>query len=680
MNSFSQLNTHGGQKVLVDDSRPANIILDKTELTDLDQTFDLYPNNSSQAFGPKKYGVNIEEIINYATANARLTATIFPSNMVTTYNASLVFNVVSPVTLSKPAANIYQLTGFQNDIDWENNISFTFNYPQTYKNLTLWYVTFVLDWYDESSGQAKSITWDFYNTGHYYIALLPSKFNFKPKLSIVKRSKANFVSSFQFKKSVQTSANLLGAFALRGFIELRLMKRSSAQLITPVTFSVDGKLRKMVRTTSNVASNFALIQSETQPRIRKPPARLLTGFIFRGKQFITRRVSPNLISRSLIANPRSFVTRRTASNQTNTAILYSNNLMDVWDVVDTRNFSYSNIKSVTASQNNIYYLTNDNGISVYNWDGDFVGSARPPSTINANPVNVNFESIRASDNVLFAFARNLSVPFEGVGDYLIKYVPDQYGNYRQTEVIEMDALGLATHDVGLNGKFAYQIRASRMQPNQSGYRIITSHNYISITDSSDRLYGLSISGNWLHIITYSSSTSDLTHKKYLLSGGYYGLHSTTVIDSSFYSGGLSEYGNSVANNATGGWYSYNDQIFGIGRILNQNSFNNFPPYGIYNPYDATSTLPTTPWPTQALNKYATKNLSIVADANNNLSIYTNLNNSIVDVKPNANATEWPNRFSFTNDLSFNPDYVFASPDGNYLMYASTTQSITFKKR
>jgi hypothetical protein len=677
MNSFSQLNTHGGQRVLVNDSRKAAVILDKTKTMDIDQTFDLYPTYNSQAFDTKNYAVNIDEIINYATANARLTATILPSNMVSTYNASLVFNVVTPVTLSKPAANIYQLTGFQNNIDWDNNVSFTFNYPQGYTGLGIWYVTFVLDWYDETTAKAKSVTWNFYNTGHYYYALLPGRFNINPRVGVIKKSQANFISSFQYKKAVQTSANFLDVFALRGFIELRLMRRSSAQLATPVTFTANGRLRNMVRTSSNVTSNFALIQSETQSRIRKPPARLLTPVTFRANDSVTRRVSPNLTSRSLIANPRSFVTRRTASNQTSTATLYSNNLMDVWDVVNTQDFT--GLKAVTASQNNIYYLRNDNSISVYDWAGNYVGAARPPSTINGNAVNVNFESIRASDNILFAFARNLSVPGYGVDDYLIKYVPDQYGNYGQSQIIAMDASVLVSHDVGLNGKFAYQIRANRVQSGQTGYRIITSHNYISI--GFDILYGLSISGDWLHIITYSNSTNDLTHKKYLLVNGSYNLQSTSVIVNNLSSSGLSAYASSVANNATGGWYSYNDQIFGIGRLVNQTyAYLNVPPYGIYNPYDATSTLPILPWPTQALNKYATKNLSIIADANNNLSIYTNLNNCIVDVKPNANANQWPNRFLFNDSLSFDPDYVFASPDNNTLMYASTTQAITFKKR
>jgi hypothetical protein len=558
----------------------------------------------------------------------------------------------------------------------DNNVSFTFNYPQGYAGLGIWYVTFVLDWYDETTGRAKSVTWNFYNTGHYYLALLPSRFDINPRLGIIKRSKANFISSFQFKKSVQTSANFLDVFALRGFIELRLMKRSSAQLATPVTFTANAQLRNMVRTPSNLTSNFALIESETQSRIRKPPARLITPVTFRANDSVTRRVSPNLISRSLIANPRSFRTRRTVSNQTTTATLYNNNYRnEVWDLVGTQNFT--GLKAVTSSQNNVYYLRSDGGVSVYTWAGNYVGAANPQVYVNgSNLVNFNFESIRASDDVLFAFARNVSVPFtSGVNDYLIKYVRDQYGNYVANSVIVMDADGLATHDVALNGNFAYVIRASRMQSGQSGYRVITNNNYVSSVSSSNRIHGISISGNWLHLIIggVTSSIGRLTYQKYLLSNGYYGLQTTTQLDTVYDD---TAFASSVANNATGGWYSYNDQLFGLGRVYTQSILNNGP-YGIYNPYNASSTLP---WTGQALNKYATNNLALVADANNTVSVYTNLNNTIVDAKPNANATEWPNRFSLSHSLTFNPDYVVASPDGNYLLYASTTQAITFKKR
>jgi len=689
MNSFSQLNTHGSQRVLVDDSRKAKIILDKTELTDLDQTFNLYPTYNSQAFDTKNYAVNIDEIINYATANAKLTATILPSNMVSTYNASLVFNVVSPVTLTKPAANIYQLTGFQNNIDWDNNVSFTFNYPQGYAGLGIWYVTFVLDWYDETTGRAKSVTWNFYNTGHYYYALLPSRFDINPRLGVIKRSQANFISRFEYKKAVQTSANLVDIFALRGFIELRLMRRSSAQLTSSVILSSSGtKLKQSPAILITPITFRAQVGAKTGLK-----SNLITPVVFAPKVNATFRSKSNLITAARITNRLFRVRKNNMSNQNIAAFAISSGpTNDVWSLAHTRNFSTS-VKWVANSRNYVYYLESSNTISVYDWEDNFITSISPTVTISGRSTTLKFTNIRASDNIVFAFA---SVK-DNSNNYLVKYVKNASGNYVSTDVIIIDVDGLAAYDIDYDGNFAYVVRSNRLVANKAGYTVVTNYNNISFEQYYDYpgipaiVDGLSLSNGYLNILlryyvfdSYRLYISGC--RSYLLSNGSYSIYSFgqgptynfIIPESSNTAPGLVEYIATIGTHPTGGWFSYNSQMIGPvakNRATDPNDYIKYLYTGQFTPL----------WPEQWLTSYASMNIAIVPKANptsfrDTLIAYTNANDILVDAYEYNTDSSWPDN-NLRIKMPFAGEYVFAKPDdGKYVLYGSGTQFLTYKKR
>jgi hypothetical protein len=658
MNSFSQLNTHGSQRVLVDDSRKAAVILDKTKITDIDQTFNLYPTYNSQAFDTKNYAVNIDEIINYATANARLTATILPSNMVSTYNASLVFNVVTPVTLSKPAANIYQLTGFQNNIDWDNNVSFTFNYPQGYAGLGIWYVTFVLDWYDETTAKAKSVTWNFYNTGHYYYALLPSRFDINPRLGVIKRSKANFVSNFEYKKSVQTSANLVDIFALRGFIELRLMRRSSAQLATPVTFTANVKIQNRLYTSSNISSRFVL--TEPLVRLRLSKSNFATPVTFIPKINATFRSKPNLTSKFLSTSSLGVI-RRTGSNRVSNASVYNNNYVDKgWAI--NRITTSSAIKWVTAKNDRVFIMLSDNTIRVYDWNANQVDN------INYSDYVTNAINMQCDDNYNLYVSGGWTermVKFRAYEGDLSKFVYNGYVGsfFRQANGHEIGA----QYSLESNGHYIYKT------PNITGSAdsLVSSIYGTSMPSFTSDLYvvGFTSSGDYLNVI-YIDSFGGSHRQLYKRSTSSWSLLSDTQLSSGIY----------YDNIPTGGWFSNGSSLYGIPSAYSQGYYNT-PPYGIYH-YRA-SNFDGKAWTNSAINKYATKNL-VLMQGTSGIEAYTNLNNAIVNVlSPGVTAGNWPNKLVLSDNLSDNAEYMdgvkFASGLRGFV-YGSGTQFKIFKER
>jgi hypothetical protein len=503
-------------------------------------------------------------------------------------------------------------------------------------------VTFVLDWYDETTGRAKSVTWNFYNTGHYYLALLPSRFDINPRLGIIKRSKANFISSFQFKKSVQTSANFLDVFALRGFIELRLMKRSSAQLATPVTFTANGRLANMVRTSSNVASNFSLLDIETKTRLRRPKTILITPVTFRTQGTAINRSKANLASVSLLANPKNYRTRRTSSSFVTASTIYNNNYNDyVWQSLSV---GYTDVQEtiidIAISENRIFVLKSngaDEFIEIYDFNGN-----RLKRIVNTY-YNWNDVKVDKNNNLYFRhfqfyqYQISIHITTDGGSTYT-DYSPitnSTVDGSFDVPTAKRFLLGAPyCYDVGYStGIYAYTTT--------NGFNVIQNNSTSSVTLANIRALCISDDQSRVQVIVEESTgTFKAISYGYTSPGNWTGVPITLNIQSWYKpyikNDDASVYGQSQPiTHPTGGLYSKGSNIYSI-KPGEYNGSTYQPQINMYDPRNASSTIP---WLGQGLLQYSSNKLEILNDG----TLITNMNNFIVDATPLANQYDWPNK-------------------------------------
>lgn len=168
MNSLQELNNFGSTIVDFLDSRVSGVVFDRQyPLTAVDQEITI----SSITVEPE-VGINIEEIINYQTADVRYRVTIQTGAVTPLTGSSISWaSLPSGATLTQ-VGDVYTISGIHSVADWEAVKNFTWTLPVAYASYPLWYLTVEIVYYDSDLAEDVIMDWVVYDDRFYWVAQL----------------------------------------------------------------------------------------------------------------------------------------------------------------------------------------------------------------------------------------------------------------------------------------------------------------------------------------------------------------------------------------------------------------------------------------------------------------------------------------------------------------------------
>ncbi len=199
MNTLQQLNQYSTNTVLdLADDRPAGIIVDRE--------FPLQAENQvveivSTTVNPE-VALEIEEIVNYTTANLRYRVTIYPGVVDPLVGSTITWPTLPTGITSSTVGNVYTLSGFKSKAEFDQVKNFTWNLPANYATKPLWYLQTELIYFDEELGQDTTKDWFVYDEDFYYYAQLTSNFSTSVVNTRVKFGAVTISSAFSPVMSV----------------------------------------------------------------------------------------------------------------------------------------------------------------------------------------------------------------------------------------------------------------------------------------------------------------------------------------------------------------------------------------------------------------------------------------------------------------------------------------------
>jgi hypothetical protein len=170
MNSLSELNAFGVTSINVTDNRLAKVKFDRvTPLLPLDQS--AQRSTLTITVNP---GINIVEIIKYATANVRLRVRTIKGDTDPITSSTVAWtSLPSGVTLTT-GTNVYTLSGINTVAAWEAVKSFSWTVSSDYTSKPLWFLNIAIVYYDEELGTDVDVDFNAYDPDNYYVASLKS--------------------------------------------------------------------------------------------------------------------------------------------------------------------------------------------------------------------------------------------------------------------------------------------------------------------------------------------------------------------------------------------------------------------------------------------------------------------------------------------------------------------------
>jgi hypothetical protein len=171
MNSLDQLNTLGATTLDITDNRPSKVNFNRVlPLAPLAQVLEI--TSTTLTVNP---GIEIVEIINYATANVRYRVTIQTAGVPALTGSSVSWGAIPTSLLLTTASNVYTISGITTLAEWNAVKSFTWTLPGTYASSPNWYLDVAVIYYDSALGQDVNVNWEVYDEDFYYIAELFSQ-------------------------------------------------------------------------------------------------------------------------------------------------------------------------------------------------------------------------------------------------------------------------------------------------------------------------------------------------------------------------------------------------------------------------------------------------------------------------------------------------------------------------
>lgn len=264
MNSLEQLNNYSQTSFSVTDDRDATVIFDRDQTVDANNQV---LNITSQEVNVDP-GIEIVEIVNYATANVRYEITITESVLWTPFSSTIQWTAIPGHITYNKSGNIYTLTGLRDVNDWNAVKSFVWNLPAGFSVGNLWYLTVKVIWYDEAAGTDKERSWLVFDPDHYQIAQLNIVAQITCNPRKIFRASASLVTAVSFEceegiaknfKATLSSSASITCSAVDAFFDIAVTKNFIAnKIVRPTSTMNTVATANIVGTAYNAITNITL--------------------------------------------------------------------------------------------------------------------------------------------------------------------------------------------------------------------------------------------------------------------------------------------------------------------------------------------------------------------------------------------------------------------------------------
>ena len=193
MNSLIELNQYSATTLDVVDSRLAQVKFDRTAW--FDSVIDITALNIAVA--PV---INIQEVINYSTANCRFQVSIKSTSNPTFYTGSSIQFPTLPTGVTLTTSNgVYTLSGIKSADIWNQVKNFNWTLPSNYASNSNFYLESKIIWYSGELGAETSISWETYDPDFYFFGKLSSSFSLTAGIGYSMSIAANLQATFTMR-------------------------------------------------------------------------------------------------------------------------------------------------------------------------------------------------------------------------------------------------------------------------------------------------------------------------------------------------------------------------------------------------------------------------------------------------------------------------------------------------
>jgi surface protein len=255
MNSLQELNTFGQTTLDVTDLRPAGVVFDRLfPLTPIDDV-----RNITTATVVPTPGMNVDEIINYSTANVRYRVTIVTGTADPLVGSTITFPTLPAHMSLSVVDNVYTVSGFKSADDWQAVKSFTWNLPSNYASYPLWYLDVAVLYYDAALDEERVVDWEVYDDDYYWISQMTvdsAQITIPTKIKQISADLSTTVTVFCDEGLVQ---NASAAFTCTTSASINGGYGNFAESTMSSTTAISADLRRLRRTTVSLTSAFTTV-------------------------------------------------------------------------------------------------------------------------------------------------------------------------------------------------------------------------------------------------------------------------------------------------------------------------------------------------------------------------------------------------------------------------------------
>jgi hypothetical protein len=234
MNSLQELNTWGATEVDVLDARPSQVIFNrKPPQLPVDQTFDAY----ASLFVTPTPGIEIEEIINYQTANVRYRVTVKTGSTPLFTGSTIAFGTLPSGATLVQVGDVYTISGIHKVSDWLAVRNFTWTLPVNFASYPQWYLECTIIYYSSALGRDVETTWEIIDDRFYTVAELTSTVTISATVGVSSPTSAALtaiatVYANPFNQVVGSAAiSSTATFVCEGFVNVTYLNSTAAMTI-----------------------------------------------------------------------------------------------------------------------------------------------------------------------------------------------------------------------------------------------------------------------------------------------------------------------------------------------------------------------------------------------------------------------------------------------------------------
>ena len=264
MHSLSDLNTYSASQFEFADSRPSGVKFDREIDLVTDKILDI--TTTTVTITPP---VEIEEIINYQTANVRYKIEIIPAGPITLIGSTITwFNSLptgSHILINDSSYTVY---GINSVADWNQIKNFHWNLPANYDSCSIWYLRISIIY--NINGVENSLVWNVYDKDHYYFCAIYSKSTMLTSFDRVNLFDANLTSDtsmyaesgpqYEMFSYINSTATL---FLDTGFATLTAKSTTSCSAVTIKRLTSNMLLTNIMNTDGTHVTYFNNLTSKT---------------------------------------------------------------------------------------------------------------------------------------------------------------------------------------------------------------------------------------------------------------------------------------------------------------------------------------------------------------------------------------------------------------------------------